>query len=411
MIYKVIVLATGQEILNGTTLDTNSSSISNALWGTNFTVVRHITLGDDFHELRVSIKSAIEMADVVIITGGLGPTGDDNTVSAICDIFNLEEVVHEPSRKKMEKRFDKTGRGSYDTDNKMVSVPHGAHVFLNSAGISPGFLLPLGDKYIASFPGVPWEMKTMFEESFLPYIRENLGMREDFKLSYTVTGIVESEINKRLNGIELSENIFWGVSAKLSHSVISFLSKGGDFKERDELDRVARELFARELLRDGVSSPEEELIVLLKESSLTIGTAESCTGGLIGKRLTDIAGSSAVYRGTVVAYDNDVKIGVLGLEPHVLEEQGAVSSEVAMNMACNARRVLGCDIALSTTGIAGPGGGTEEKPVGTVYACISMGDSDEVYRFDLSGDRFQIREGTVTGLLNILRKKIIDSRT
>ncbi len=408
MEYRVVILTTGQEILSGAVVDTNSSYMCNLLLGTNFHAVRHITVGDDFTELKDAIVHSLELADLVITTGGLGPTEDDNTVGAICEVVNLQEVVHEPSREKMLERFRKMERGSYPTDDKMVSVPKDAHVFLNTVGIAPGFIISNGEKHVASLPGVPGEMKAMFEKSFLPYIKENFNFREELKLSYTVAGMIESEINRRLKTMELPENVSWGVSAKLSHSQIFFQSSSPEPEYKEKIDKAMGELFAHELLRGGATSPEEELILLLKENSLTIGTAESCTGGLMGKCLTDIPGSSQVYMGTVTSYSNDVKTSLLKVDPHVLKERGAVSSEVAIMMARNARRVLGCDVALSTTGVAGPGGGSKEKPVGTVYGCLSMNNDDFVYRFELSGNRFQIREGTVAKMFNILRRKMIE---
>jgi len=408
MFYRVTIIATGQELLNGTTTDTNSAFMSSSFWGTNFRVINHVTVGDDYEELKTTLLYYLDKSDIVITTGGLGPTSDDNTVEVICEILGEGEKVHEKSHEKMVDRFNRMGRGTYPTDRKMVSVPESSLVLENEHGISPGFIVKSGEKIIASLPGVPSEMKVMFQDRFLPYLKKNFSFSEDLKLSYTVSGVTESEINRRILLMGLPESVSWGVSAKSSHSELTFLSDDVEFKYKSYIDERVRADFASELLHENYKSVEEEVVSLLEDRSLTIGSAESCTGGLIGKRITDIAGSSGVYLGSVIAYANNIKSELLSVDESTILTKGAVSEEVALMMARGVQKRLGCDVALSTTGVAGPGGGSAEKPVGTVYVGIIVGDDTEVHRFQLAGNRFHIRESTVTGIFNIVRKKLLE---
>jgi len=406
MIKKVTIITTGEELLQGATLDTNSRFLSSRFSGTNFDVLRHMTIGDGIDDIINALSESFNYSDITIITGGLGPTDDDNTVEAICRILNSRPVHNEASKKKMENFFSSMKIQIRDSDYKMISLPETSIPLDNPRGLSPGFIMNGENKIVIALPGVPDEMTAIFDNHLIKYLEEAIGFAKGMTLSYKICGIRESEVNRIINEIALPDNIKWGISARHGLSDLVFISKLENFINKNGLDATIKDKFKEYLLADGFNSPEEELIYILREKGYTISTAESCTGGLIGKRITDIPGSSDVYTGTITAYSNRIKTDILGVNSLTIGTFGAVSEETAGEMVKGAADKMMTATAISTTGIAGPGGGSENKPVGTV--CFGFYINGEVLTktLNLGGNRDRIRNFSSIFAANYLRKKL-----
>ncbi len=410
MIKTVTIIATGEELLQGTTMDTNSSFISSRFFGTNFKVIKHITVGDTRDDIVKTVLSSLDYSDIVIVTGGLGPTDDDNTVEALCSIFNTTPVYDEVAKNKMEEFFSSMKIDIKESDYKMISLPENSISLGNPKGLAPGFMISSDNKLVVSLPGVPDEMMGIFDTSLLEYLEKNIGFSRGMNLSYKICGIRESEINKIILELNLPKNITWGISAKQGISDLVLIGEGEVFVNKDEADATIKMGFKDYLLDSSFNTPEEELISLLEEKGHTFSTAESCTGGLIGKKITDVPGSSSVYNGTVTAYSNEAKINFLGVAPFIIENYGAVSEETAAAMVRGCAEKFKATAAISTTGIAGPGGGSKDKPVGTVcFGFYFKGQINTVTRF-INGTRDRIRNYSSIYAINHLRTILKEQR-
>ncbi|HOP62710.1 MAG TPA: CinA family nicotinamide mononucleotide deamidase-related protein [Spirochaetota bacterium] len=400
---RVVVLTTGEELLHGTTTDTNSAFISRHLFGSQLNVIRHVTVGDDLKSITEAIIEAMTGAEIVFITGGLGPTDDDNTVEAVCSIFNFKCVIEPSSEKRINDFFNSMRIRINDKDYKMAAVPDGAFILSNSKGLAPGFIVEKNNRVLIALPGVPPEAEKMFEGDVIPFLKKRFNYNTDNRIELKVTGIRESDINSIIDKMGLPGHITWGVSAKYGICDLFFTSREPEFYNKHELCELLKKEFSAFIISDEFHGPEGELLYLLRGRQLTISTAESCTGGFIGKRLTDVAGSSDVFTGSVTAYSNTIKTEILGVPEKVLENYGAVSEETAAAMAEGIQRLFGTDIGVSVTGIAGPGGGTEEKPVGTVCFGFKINDKLVVRKMLFRGDRDRIRTFASLYAINFLR--------
>lgn len=403
---RAVIITTGDELLHGTTIDTNSSYISWHFFGTGITVVRHVTVGDEIDSIINAINEALS-EDLIIITGGLGPTDDDNTVEAICRIFHRSIVPDAPSVEKMISFFESMKIKMNERDYKMAAVPERAFVLKNNKGLAPGFIIEENGKTVVALPGVPSEAQKMFDEGVIPYLKESYDYISGNRILIKVTGIRESDINTRINTLCLPGNIQWGVSAKYGVCDLCFMSRIPDFPDKQQITSIIKKEFSNFIIGEEFSSPEDELIHLLRKHSLTISTAESCTGGLIGKKLTDIAGASDVFSGTVTAYSNSIKTGILGVSENTILEHGAVSEETASEMARGIKKLFGTNIGVSVTGIAGPGGATKDKPVGTVCFGFCINENMVTKREFFSGDRERIRNFSALYAVNYIRKILL----
>jgi nicotinamide-nucleotide amidase len=389
---SVTVLSTGNEILYGKTLDTNGSFISGALFPLTLQVCMHIVTGDGIDDLERSIRYAVEISDIVIITGGLGPTDDDNTIEALRRIFGFSVRVDNPSRDRMEIFFRDMNLPMSDADRKMVEVPDGVTVIPNTNGLAPGFILQQNKKLIIAMPGVPHEMMEMMVRSVVPFLQKECGFMTRTSISYRVIAMKESEINEaiRIMNIPL-DRLEWGITAGDGITTVTFVGNTENAIDIEVILAEARKHFGSRFLDTAFKLPEEEIIHLLREKRLTVSCAESCTGGLVSKRITDVPGASDVFTGAMVAYDNRVKVIRLGVSEEKLSRFGAVSAEVAADMAAGVRESLETDIGISTTGIAGPGGGSEIKPVGTVWFGLADAHGVNTYTRQISGGRDRVR--------------------
>jgi nicotinamide-nucleotide amidase len=390
---RVTVMSTGNELLYGKTPDTNSSYISGRLFVLTIGVRMHLTVGDDVDELERAFRHALDRSDIVIVTGGLGPTDDDNTIEALRRIFGFRIVVDKQSREKMQGFFREMGMTPSSSDRKMVEVPDGARVLENVRGLAPGFVLNDEEKVVIAMPGVPEEMETMMEGEVIPYLIKECGVAERPSHSFKIIGMRESQINDKIKHMNVDLGEFeWGMTARQGIATVTFVGKRDASVDFETIASGAARLFEGKLLEPAFERPEEEIIQLMRGKGMTLAAAESCTGGLISKRITDIPGSSDVFIGCVVAYRNAVKTAELGVSEERLSRFGAVSEEVASDMAAGVRFRLGSDIGISVTGIAGPGGGSVEKPVGTVCFCLSDSRGARPFTRRISGNRERVRE-------------------
>ena len=405
----VIIISTGDELLFGTTINTNSTFISSLFFGSNFKVIRQITVGDDIHAIVSSLSESIDDADVIITTGGLGPTDDDNTVEAVCRVFKKNIVINEEANQKIMSFFKSMHFASNRLDSKMSTIPENSYVIKNRLGLAPGFILNMADKAVISLPGVPVEAEDMMLQSVLPYLREKYSFRDDMKLVYKMSGIRESDINTMVNELELPDFLTIGITSKSGICDLILTGISDNLKLKENIDSKIKNKFHKYLFDYNAMSPEHELVLLLKERGLTISTAESCTGGLIAKRITDIAGSSDVYKGSIVAYSNEIKNKFLGVSEETLRLHGAVSEFTAAEMAAGVKKKFETDISVSTTGIAGPGGGSEIKPVGTVCFGFQINDYQHTFTREIRGNRERVRTFSSLYAINFLREFLKNS--
>lgn len=408
------ILAVGTELLMGQISNTNAQYISSRLPTVGVNVYYHSVVGDNPGRLRECLNTALERSDAVIMTGGLGPTKDDLTKETIADILRLKLVLHEDILDKIKAYFAKTNREMTKNNIKQAYLPENCIVVKNDNGTAPGCIIEKGEKVVIMLPGPPSEMKPMFEETVMPYFGKKSRYRLVSKF-LRIFGIGESAM----------ENLIVDLVEKQSNPTIAPYAKEGEVTLRltaryengdggsgiaDIIEPVENEIKRR--LGDCVYSTdnrnlEEVAAELLLKNNVTIATAESCTGGMISAKLTDIPGISKIFNRGIVSYSNESKIENLGVKRETLEKYGAVSRETAIEMAEGIRNVAGTDLGLSVTGIAGPDGGTEEKPVGLVYAALADKSGVQVKELRLSGTRGRIRRVTCLHAFDMIRRKVM----
>jgi nicotinamide-nucleotide amidase len=401
----------GTELLLGYTLDSNGAEAARVLAADGVRVARRTSVPDRGDDIRDAVADALRRTGAVLTTGGLGPTRDDITKKVVADLFGAPLDFDESVWDALVQRFAKLGRVPAPTNRVQAEVPRGAVVLPNRWGTAPGIWLEGAPGLVIMLPGVPLEMRNLLRHEVAPRLAQRSGGRVVRSLVVRTTGIPESTLAERMGEIERDV-------APLSLAYLPGLD-GVDLRltawqlepgEADRRLRVAADAL-RERAGDHVYAEgdvELSAVVLAdaRAQHLRIGAAESCTGGLVGARLTDIPGSSDVFTGGVVAYDNSVKQSLLDVPAALIEQHGAVSEEVARAMAVGAVRRLGVDLSVAITGIAGPGGGTQEKPVGTVWFATALGRSVESSRVILPGTRFEIRARAAQAALFLLLKRI-----
>ncbi|MFY9720005.1 MAG: competence/damage-inducible protein A [Candidatus Cybelea sp.] len=403
------IVAVGTELLLGQLVDTNTAFIAQELAGAGIDVRGTATVGDNRERIAAAIRAALERADGVVTTGGLGPTTDDLTREAVCDALGLGTELYEPALRQMEAFFEKIGRPMRANNRKQAELPVGSLPLRNPNGTAPGFIAFTSEqKFVVCMPGVPREMKPMLRGQVVPFLRQRFGVTETIvtRVIHTI-GLGESEIDHRIGDLfRSSENPKIAVLAHDFRVDVKIMAKAARADiAAGMIAPLESEIVQR--LKDGVfgedaDTPASAILALLRSQQRTVAVAESCTGGRIAAALTSVPGSSQSFIGGVVAYANAVKISALGVDAETIERDGAVSEEVARRMARGARERLGADLALATTGIAGPDGGTPEKPVGLVIFGLADGGASRAWRFHLDGDREKIQERATAIALRIL---------
>ena len=415
---KAAFLAIGDEIVGGLTTDTNSGFIAGELRALGVEPVCGFSVRDDEEEIIRAFRQALEQADLVVSTGGLGPTADDLTTACVAKLTGRELVLHEPSLAFMEERFRGRGMEMPPNNRKQALFPAGAEVIPNPNGTAPGFICPVevdgATRYMACFPGVPRETRHMVAATLVPWVASRQTGRRFLSRTFSTVGLAESRIDELLEGAIRADEARVAFRASFPRMYVRLTVDGApadDLEARmDGLEARVRERLGAAVYAVGDEGMEETVGRLLRERGLTLAVAESCTGGRIGDRITDVPGSSAYFLLGAATYSNEAKVGVLGVAEQTLAAHGAVSPQTAEEMAAGVRRVAGADVGLSTTGVAGPGGGTAEKPVGTVCIGLAWEGGAWSRRFDL-GDRGRdwIKATTAQMALDSLRRWLLDA--
>lgn len=404
---KIALLCIGDELLKGSTVNTNLAFIGSMLLKHGITLEYSLEIPDDENAIRSALADVLERADIVLTSGGLGPTADDMTKEAVARHFHLPLEQNGPAVLSI-RRFWKMRHPDTEPSGRVLNqslVPAGAVVIPNRNGTAPGIVLrPADGKMVILLPGPPGEICPMFEEDVMPLLLKEDLPREQTVLLH-ICGIGESEVEERMLPL-LSTTHPLGAAYCAGHGAVKlFLRSGSDEVLADAIAYAKKEFGKAVLQTDNVAA---DVVALLKKRGMTLVTAESCTGGLVAKMITDVAGASDVYPGSVVSYANEVKEQLLGVKHETLVSYGAVSRETAREMAEGAAARFGSDCAIALTGIAGPGGGTPEKPVGLVYCGIFCGGRCEIFEFRLKRSREQIRERAAAGALNRLRLMLLE---
>jgi nicotinamide-nucleotide amidase len=417
---RVELITIGDELLLGFTIDTNAAHISRVLAASGIEIVRRTTVGDEADKIAQAVREALDRTGAVITTGGLGPTSDDLTKPAIARIFGRTMKLDEAIAAKLEERWRTRFPNSVfpSTNRTQAEIPEGARILVNRHGTAPGIWLE-DDKgrWVAMMPGVPREMRGMLAEELLPAIRARMKGVESVVLSGTLrtTGIAESAIAELLG-----PNFLGDPQSELGSLPLAYLPgvAGVDLRVTAKglaparAQKLVKEAIVKlrsrvEAYAYGEDDADLAAVVLdrCRALKLKLAVAESCTGGMLGERITSVPGSSDVFLGGVIAYHNDVKKTLLGVREEELERYGAVSEEVALQMAAGVRERTGADVGVSVTGIAGPGGGTPEKPVGLVWIAIHSSDA-KARRFHVVGDRAEIRQRAAQAALEMVRRTL-----
>lgn len=385
------ILIVGTELLKGKVPERNSRFLSSQLSNLGITVKRITVLGDEAEELKEAIQRAKGRVQLVFVTGGLGITPDDVTREAVSEAFGLRLKKDKPYLQRLQEKFKEYHLPWREIDEKFALLPEGAEVLPNPLGVC-GFRLSLDDTEFFFLPGVPEEVEAIFKEGILPYLKRRASGHV-LKRTFKCFGLTEGKLLELISDIKGPFEISYLPVFPEVH--LELTVRAGSQREAEEvLDRYHSVLAERlGLFLFGTDSDTMESVVgkLLRERGLTLSTAESCTGGLIAHRLTEVPGSSEYFLGGIVSYSNQSKIRDLFVSEKTLEEQGPVSRECALEMAQGVRRRFGSSLGLATTGIAGPTGGTEDTPTGTVFIAWSAKGEEEVKRYRFFGDRSQIK--------------------
>ena len=400
MSHTVEILSVGTELLLGNIANTDAQTLSQGLSELGLNVYYHTVVGDNPQRAREAVAIAKKRADIIITTGGLGPTCDDLTKNVLAEAFGKKLVFDEPSAERIRSYFAKTKRPMTDNNLQQAMLPEGCTVLANDWGTAPGCAFQAEGVHVIMLPGPPSECRPMFQYRAKPYLQ---SLSEGVIASHTLKlfGIGESAMEAQLRDqMNAMSNPTLAPYAKEGECELRVTAKAPTDAEAQALLKPTVEqvkaLFGSKVYGVDVSSLEEVVEGLLREKGMTIGVAESCTGGLMAKRLTDVAGASQVFLGGIVSYTNQVKAGMLHVPQHLLDQFGAVSPEVALAMAEGARKALGCDIALATTGVAGPDNDDWDNEVGTMFVAIATPDGTHVRPLKLGSRPVRARLRTQT---------------
>lgn len=411
-IMTVEIISVGTEILLGNIVNTNAAYLAEKCAGLGLSCYHQDVVGDNEERLCETIKMALARADILLLSGGLGPTQDDLTKEAAAKVLGKPLYLHEESREVIRQYFEKRGLEITDNNWKQAMVPEGCIVVDNPNGTAPGIIMAENGKHVILMPGPPGELIPMFETSIIPYL-SNLQSCVIFSQTVKVCGVGESKLETMVKDlIDNQTNPTIATYAKTGEVHLRVTARAEDEKGARKLVKpVVKELKGRFgsniYTTDDEVTLEKAVVDLLLANSLTICTVESCTGGLLAARLINVPGVSAVFKAGYITYSNKAKRRLLGVKKSLLLKHGAVSEQVAKDMARGAALVSKADVTVSITGIAGPDGGTEEKPVGLVYMGCSVCGRVTVKKCQFSGSRPKIRENAVSAALSLMRECIL----
>ncbi len=405
------IIATGEEITGGKTVDTNSALIAEALEDAGCRAARHLAVGDVLEDIVEVLKEAAGRAGVVVFTGGLGPTSDDLTGEAAAEAFGAPLVFDENYYNALKGFFEARGLSMPESNRKQAMIPEGAEKLANPLGTACGYTLEWGGTRFFFAPGVPRALERMLAGQIVPRVKQEIGGARPRKtLVLRTFGLPESRLDEALQGVG-GEGVSVGFRAIYPTIDVKLVAEGADEAEAGgRLEEAMRSVFAKVgeyVYADGEKSLAGAVGDLLRSEGMSLTTAESCTGGLISKMITDAAGSSEYFERGFVTYCNRAKVDLLGVREETLEAHGAVSEATALEMAEGARKRAGADLAVAVTGIAGPGGGTALKPVGTVWIALSSAARTQAKMRKFGGEREQIRLVTAHGALDWVRRRLL----
>lgn len=397
------IISVGTELLLGQIVNTDAKFIAEELASAGINLFYTTVVGDNAERLKNAVDIAFSRAELVIFTGGLGPTCDDITKETVAEYFGLETVCDEYSLNKIKAFFDKINKKMTDNNVKQAYMPRSAKILENFHGTAPGCIIEKNGKIAVMIPGPPSEAEPMFKNRVMPYL---MGKSGNVILSKTVKtfGIGESALEDRVKDLAENKNPTLAPYAKTGEAELRITAKAANKEEAENLigDMLEK---VKERVGEYIYGYDDETLnsavyKYLKNNGLTLSTAESCTGGLLADAIVKIPGSSGVFGYGAVTYANEAKMKILGVKSETLEKYGAVSPQTAKEMAEGIRKLSGSDLGAATTGIAGPDGGTAEKPVGLVYIAVADGKETRIKKLDLSGNRERIR---ILAVKNVLR--------
>ena len=406
------IIAIGSELLTPQKTDTNSLWLTEKLNDIGIEVMLKTIVGDDEVRLEEVIRDALKRSDLVVTSGGLGPTEDDVSRQVSARAIDRELVYHEEIEQQLRERFRSWGREMPEINKRQAYVIDGADVLANPSGSAVGMLVGIGNKVLAVLPGPPKEMRPMFLDHVLPRLTKSAGNLRVTRRVVKVSGLGESAVDEATSPIyKAYENVQTSILFNKSEVEVHLAVRSTDAAKADvvlaQITEKIVEKLGKAVFSTTNESMEEVVGRLLIQRGETVAVAESCTGGLIGMRLTDVAGSSAYFREGAITYSNEAKIARLKVSEGTIANFGAVSVETAEAMAIGIRQSAGTDHAISVTGIAGPDGGTEDKPVGTVCVGYAGRDGTKATRMVLPGDRYLIRWRSSQAALDYLRRKLL----
>jgi nicotinamide-nucleotide amidase len=410
---KAEIITIGDELLIGQTIDTNSAWIGAELSGIGFEIVQITSISDKKDQIISTLKAKVGKCDVVIITGGLGPTSDDITKQTLCDFFETRLIFNEEVFRGIEKIMVRWNSQMNENNRRQAEVPESCKVLTNLAGTAPGMWFEKEGTIFVSLPGVPYEMKHIMTQGVIPELKKRFTSQHIIHRNIMTYGIPEAKLAEMLSGFEAGLPVNIKLAYLPSFGVIK-LRLTGTGADEEKLsnsieDQVKKLYITIPHYIYGENEETLEMVVgkLLTAKGQSVCFAESCTGGEISHLITCIPGSSVYFKGSVVAYDNSVKVQLLGVLPETINKFGAVSKETVEEMAIGAKKLFNTDFAVATSGIAGPAGGTEVKPVGTIWIAVSYKDKTSVANYTFGNDRVINIKRFSLASLNLLRKQII----
>jgi competence/damage-inducible protein CinA-like protein len=411
MIERAVILSTGDELTTGKVVDTNSSAIADRLFAIGVEVAAVLTVSDDREKLHWALRQARELGDMIIGSGGLGPTADDLTTKVVAEFLGCQTTQDKQVADSLKQRFDAHGIAWTPNNLKQALFPEGSVIVPNPIGTAPGFRVPIGPgKTLIWLSGVPQEMAAMLNDTVVPWIAQQRADAEQITAcTFKIYGLTESKLDDLMKPVKLGPDARLSFRAHYPDLSLRLMVKGGK-ESAETLTRLKDQIrgaLGSFIYFEGDATLEEVVGQLLLAKQQTLALAESCTGGYISHRITRVAGSSTYYYGGAVTYSNDAKIRFLNVKPVTLESYGAVSRETALEMSRGIRERTGAGIGLSVTGIAGPLGGSPEKPVGTVWISVAQEAGHEARLFQFHGDRERIIVGTSQAALHWLRAALL----
>ncbi len=390
---KAEILTIGDELLIGNTINTNAAWIAQQLNLIGIDVIHHLTLSDEKQDIIKSLDSSLKNVDIIVITGGLGPTSDDITKYVLADYFGGKLIFNEPAFQNIERLFAHRKKWINEATKKVAYLPDNCIPIQNKMGTAAGMLFTKDNKTIVSMPGVPYEMKAMMSDDFIPYLQKKYELPTILHKHILTAGVGETEIAEKLESFEhnLSKYLKLAYLPSLGSVKLRLTAKGNTAEKLQKIINDATEEIQSKLNEWIFGYDDETLESVigkkLQSKNLMLGTAESCTGGMLAHKITSVAGSSAYFKGSIISYANEIKEDILGVQKKTLAKYGAVSEETVSEMLLGALKQLDVNIAVAISGIAGPDGGTKEKPVGTVFIGIANKEKQLIKKFSFYKNR------------------------